>query len=368
MKGRNRLGWTALALGGAWCAALPARMVDAQSRQSRVPAADTARLEILPVRGNVYLLHGAGANITLSVGRDGVLLVDSGAATSAAHVVTTVQELVKRLVASPTAAKSCVGLACEAGPAFTSYQTTTASPAPPPPIRYIVNTSVDMDHTGGNAIVGQSGTTVGGGPGVRQFQAELSGTATIYAHESVLRQLSDARVPAEGWPTETFTDLFNLYLNGEGIQLIHLDAAHSGGDLIVHFRGSDVISTGDVFSTESYPKIDLDHGGSIDGTLAALNQLLDLTIPEYQTEGGTLLIPGHGRICDTADLASYRDGMTIIRDRIRTMIGRKMTLAEVKAARPTKDYDTRYATPEWTADAFVEAVYKSLTIGSAQSN
>ena len=332
-----------------------------QSRQSRAPAEDSPPLEILPVRGNIYLLHGAGANMTLSVGRDGVLFVDTGTAAAAARVVATVQALAKQVVASPAPAKVCVGLACEAGPVFPTYQATTGSPQPAPPIRYLIDTSADADHAGGNAIVGEAGMTIGGGPGVRQFQALVAGRATIYAQERVLRTLSDAKVPAAAWPTETFTDRFGLYFNGEGVQLLHFDAAHSDGDLIVHFRGSDVISTGDLFSTESYPKIDLEHGGSINGSLDALNRLLDLAIPEYQTEGGTLLIPGHGRICDAADVASYRDGMTIIRDRIKVMIGRKMTLAQIKAARPTKDYDPRYATREWTGEAFVEAVYRSLT-------
>jgi glyoxylase-like metal-dependent hydrolase (beta-lactamase superfamily II) len=170
-----------------------------------------------------------------------------------------------------------------------------------------------------------------------------------------------AKVPTAGLPTESYQTDMKQYFNGEGIQMIHRPSAHSDGDSIVHFRGSDVISTGDILSTVSYPVIDVAQGGSIDGIIDSLNGLLDLVIAEYQTEGGTLLIPGHGRVCDAADLATYRDAVTIIRDRVQDMIKRGLTLAQVKAARPTKDYDPRYNVPTWTTDQFVEAVYRSLS-------
>jgi cyclase len=339
--------------------AVAALSVVGRAQQPAV-SARPSELHILPLRGNVFLLHGAGANITLSIGKEGVLLVDSGSAVMADNVVATVTELVRQVAASPVPVKPCVGLGC-AGAAYPSYLATIASPGPPPPIRFIVNTNADPDHTGGNAKVAQSGTTLGGGPGVGQFQAIVKSSAVIYAHENVLRQLAAAKVPAEALPTEAYTDDFKLYLNGEGIQLIHLDAAHGNGDTIVHFRGSDVISTGDVFSTTSYPVVDVEHGGSIDGIIGGLNRLLDLVIPEYQSEGGTLLVPGHGRVSDIADLATYRDSVTIMRDRVRKMITMGMTLEQIQAARPTKDYDTRYNTAEWPKDKFVEAVYKSLT-------
>jgi glyoxylase-like metal-dependent hydrolase (beta-lactamase superfamily II) len=185
-------------------------------------------------------------------------------------------------------------------------------------------------------------------------------SAMIYAHENVLERMSAAKTPTAALPTESYPKDFKQYFNGEGILLIHQKAAHSDGDTIVHFRGSDVISAGDTLSTVSYPVFDMAKGGSINGMIASLNNLLDLAIAEYQTEGGTLIIPGHGRVCDSADLATYRDMVTIIRDRIQDAIKRGLTLEQVKAARLTKDYDTRYDVPSWTKDQFVEAVYRSL--------
>ena len=139
--------------------------------------------------------------------------------------------------------------------------------------------------------------------------------------------------------------------------LLHQPAAHTDGDSLVFFRGSDVISTGDIFVTTSYPVIDLDRGGSIQGVIDSLNRIIDLTVPAALQEGGTLVVPGHGRICDEADVVEYRDMVTIIRDRIADMLKRGMTLDQVKAARPTEDYDPRYG----SSSAFVEAVYRSLS-------
>jgi glyoxylase-like metal-dependent hydrolase (beta-lactamase superfamily II) len=172
-------------------------------------------------------------------------------------------------------------------------------------------------------------------------------------------------LPSAALPIETyFTNVYKLgsHFNGEGIQLIHMPNAHTDGDSIVWFRGSDVISTGDVFSTETYPIIDIEQGGSINGEINALNDILDLAFPEFRTEGGTMIVPGHGRIADSADVAYYRDMVTIIRDRIQGMIAKGMTLDQVKAAKPTLDYDTRYDDPSWTKDKFVTAVYQSLSV------
>ncbi|PWU07901.1 MAG: MBL fold metallo-hydrolase, partial [Terriglobia bacterium] len=165
--------------------------------------------------------------------------------------------------------------------------------------------------------------------------------------------------PFDALPTDTFHRDMKLshFFNGEGVHIIHESAAHTDGDSLVYFRGSDVISTGDIFVTGGYPNIDLARGGSINGEIEALNQILDLSIAEFRSEGGTMVIPGHGRLCDSADVAYYRDMVTVIRDRIQDMIKRDMTLEQVKASKPTLDYDPRYG----SGDRFIEAVYRSLS-------
>src|SRR6185436_18024045 len=153
-----------------------------------------------------------------------------------------------------------------------------------------------------------------------------------------------------------FEDGRDFPFNGEAVFLYHVPSAHSDGDLMVYFRGSDVLVAGDVFVTTSYPVIRSDAGGGIDGFVSGLNKLLDVAVPKYLQEGGTYVIPGHGRVGDEADLLDYRDMIVIIRDRIQDMIKRGMTLEQVKAAQPSLDYDARYGNPA----ALIEAVYREL--------
>jgi glyoxylase-like metal-dependent hydrolase (beta-lactamase superfamily II) len=238
----------------------------------------------------------------------------------------------------------------------------------PKPIRFVINTTFDLDHTGGNAEIAKAGDSVGGSNIDRDLGAAATSGAEIIAQENVLNRLSaptggKSLLPSSAWPTETFATPKYEFFDGEAIQIIHIPSAHTDGDSIVFFRRSDVISTGDIFSTETYPVIDLADGGSIAGEIAALNRLIDLTVPRDKQEGGTYVIPGHGRIADEADLVEYRDMVTILRDRIADLIRQGKSLADVKAAQPTADYDPRYSLPSnpWNKDKFIEAVYADLS-------
>jgi glyoxylase-like metal-dependent hydrolase (beta-lactamase superfamily II) len=242
-----------------------------------------------------------------------------------------------------------------------------ASPAPARPIRYIINTSAAPEHTGGNAKLAVEGFFARrGGTNVTGAAAN----ASVIAHENALATMSapagdTVPLPPEAWPTDTyFHDFQKLseYVNGEAVIVYHAPAANTDGDSIVFFRHSEVLSAGNLLSTVSYPFIDVEGGGSVQGVIDGLNHILDLAVAEYRSQGGTWIIPNHGRLADTADVASYRNMVTMIRDRVRQMIDDGMTLEQVIAARPTLDFDGRYGATEgeWTTDMFVEAVYESL--------
>jgi glyoxylase-like metal-dependent hydrolase (beta-lactamase superfamily II) len=335
-----------------------------------LPAAGS-EIKVMPVQGNIYMLVLPDGNITASIGRDGILLVDSGPASTSEKVLSKVLELATSITSSPVPNR-CVGLHCPGTPygwTSPSLNAIINSPAPPKPIRFIVNTSVDGDHTGGNERLAElpSDAKI---VGVTFPPVGIAPSATVIAHENVLKRMSEPgpgekAAPSGAQPTDTYhTAGYKLseFFNGEGVQIIHPPAAHTDGDSMVFFRYSDVISAGDILRTDTYPVIDVAKGGTIQGELDALNRILDLAIPEFRSQGGTMVIPGHGRLCDTGDLANYRNMVAILRDRIQDLINKGMTLEQVKAAKPTLDYDGLYGsdTGPWTTSMFIEAAYKTL--------
>jgi glyoxylase-like metal-dependent hydrolase (beta-lactamase superfamily II) len=231
-----------------------------------------------------------------------------------------------------------------------------------------VNTHIHGDHIGGNEALSKAGRTRAGGNVVGDLGSAATATAAIVAHENVLTRLSMAQgpeaVPFAAWPTETFAnERMDKLFNGEAVQIIHEPKAHTDGDVLVFFRRSDVVATGDLFTTVMYPFIDEANGGTIDGYIKALNGILDITVPSNVNEGGTMVIPGHGRLSDEQDVIEYRDMTTIVRDRIREYVKRGMTLDQVKEKKPTLDFDPRYGTPNgfWTPTQFVEVIYKEMS-------
>ncbi|MGE0592696.1 MAG: MBL fold metallo-hydrolase [Vicinamibacterales bacterium] len=306
----------------------------ALAQASGEPTAGAHALEVVQLRPNFFVIAGAGGNIGVQVGPDGAVVVDSGRAEDAEAVVATIRRL------------------------------------SPQPIRYIIATGPDADHVGGNARVAQAGQTILNLNNVVLRGLTNGGAAAVLAAEGVLRRMSaptgeTAPFPVAAWPTETFEGRRSyMYLNGEGIETLHQPAAHTDGDSLVFFRRSDVVMAGDVLDATRFPVIDIARGGTIQGTLDALNRLVELAIPSFPLvwrEGGTYVVPGHGRVYQQLDVVEYRDMVTIVRDRIQAQIAEGRTLDEVQASRPARGYP-QYAsdTGAWTTRMFVEAVYRSL--------
>ena len=285
-------------------------------------------------------------------------------------ILAAINQLSSAVTAQPTT-NNCAGTNCPGIWGWSSpyINSIISSPAPPKPIRYIINTSAAPESIGGNEKLASAGFF----PRVGGFGAAVDNVgriASIVAHENVLNRMSAAEgrqvaAPAAALPTDTYFDEFDklpAFVNGEPVILYHAPAANTDGDSIVFFRRSDVISAGNIFSTVSYPVIDIEKGGSIQGVINGLNQILDLAVAEYRGQGGTYVIPGRGRLSDTADVASYRNMMVMVRDRIQDLISKGMTLEQVKAAKPTLDFDGRYGSNagSWTTAMFIEAAYKSL--------
>jgi glyoxylase-like metal-dependent hydrolase (beta-lactamase superfamily II) len=296
--------------------------------------------EILRVLGNVYLIAGAGGNVVLQTGDEGIFLVDTGSSARSAALLDAV-----KAVSDGT-------------------------------IRYIVNTTPDADHYGGNGAVAQAGwSPTVALPGLQGSGAAATSRggdprdryAMVIGHERMLNRLSAASgeapaAPFELWPTNSFfTAKKTMAFNHEGIELRHEPNAHTDGDLVVFFRKSDVIAAGDLIDADGYPKFDAARGGSLAGLIAGLNDVIDMSIAEFNQQGGTRIVPGHGRVMNETDVADYRDMATIVFDRVKTAVEKKMTLPELMALEPTLDYDGLYSRPDWTGAMFVEAIFRELS-------
>ena len=302
--------------------------------------AQNGDLDVVQLRPNFYVIGGAGGNVVVQLGPEGVILVDSGSTERADQVLAAIRRLTDL------------------------------------PIRYIINTSMDADHTGGNEKLARAGLSilpgaVVAGAGLGDDVVSNFGRASVLAHENVLGRMSaptgrQSPVASGLWPTKTFAyHQYSMYLNGEGIQVIHQPAAHTDGDTIVFFRRGDVIATGDIIDTTRWPVIDTKRGGTVQGELDALNRLMDMTVfnlPLQWKADRTFLVPGHGHVYDKLDLLEYRDAVTIVRDRVQDLIDEGKTLAQVKAANPTLGYRSQYGADSgpWTTDMFVEVIYNEL--------
>ena len=313
-------------------AAQAGRTPTAASTRAAAPGNPEVRSRL--VQGDVWLINAGFVNVAVQVGSDGVLVVDTGTEAVADKILAEIRRL-----------------------------------AGDKPIRFIVNTHAHPDHIGGNVTIAKAGKSIIAGNFVGQAGQGAANAAKIFAHENTQLRMTEGEgnqpaAPAAALPTDTFfTKRFDLYFDGEAVQLLYQPNAHTDGDVIVYFRKSDVIATGDVYINTTFPVINLQQGGSLNGIVAALNRIIEITVPKDKQEGGTYVIPGHGRLADEADVVEYRDMVTIIRDRFQDAIKKGMTLEQVKAARLVRDYEGRYGATQgfWTTDQFVEAAYRSLS-------
>ncbi len=281
--------------------------------------------EWVKVRENFYVVSGPDGNVAVQLGVDGAVVVDTQRAALGAQLVVELKKIVGQ-----------------------------------GSIRFLINTNGDPGHAGANEQVRSAGRQIAGPMLPENIAAHL-------AHQNVVLRLAQSGEGA--YPAESYiTDFYDFYFNEEGIKVIHAPAAHSNGDSLIHFPRSDVVVAGEVWNTLTYPVIDTKNGGSIQGELDALNRLIDITVPREMQEGGTVAVPGRGRVGDESDVAEYRDMVTIIRDRIKAMADKGMTLQQVKTAKPTQDYDARWGATSgpWTTDMFIAAVYEGVKAQRSQ--
>jgi glyoxylase-like metal-dependent hydrolase (beta-lactamase superfamily II) len=320
-----------------WTAAIAFVLVVCGGVPGQAAEPENGELEVVRVRPNFYMISGAGGNIGVQIGSDGVVLVNAGAVNASDRVLAAIRKLTQL------------------------------------PIRYVIDTNAEADFVGGNGKLAKAGrtifTNVLGNAALADAMTN-GGAAAILAHNSILDRMSAptgkaSPFPDDALPTEAFyPKRYTLRMNDEGIEVLYQPAAHSNADSIVFFRGSDVVVAGDVLDKTRFPVIDIANGGSIQGEIDALNKLIELAIPPtpFIYKGvGTYVIPGHGRLCEQMEVVDYRDMVVIVRDVIADMIKQGMTLDQIKAASPAKPYETQYGAQEGATSAFVEAIYKSLT-------
>jgi glyoxylase-like metal-dependent hydrolase (beta-lactamase superfamily II) len=285
------------------------------------------------------MLVGAGANITVYAGDEGLLMVDTGLPAMSEKVFAAIRSISNG------------------------------------PLRYIVNTSERGPHAGANAMIAPKGETIpfrllegGSGGGGRVGGRLPTDRASVIAHLSVFDRMSapagkESPFPEAAWPDNTYsTPLKKLNFNREPVVIMHFPGP-TDGNSVVQFRTADVLSVGDLVDLNAFPPIDVAAGGDVNQLIDSLNRLLDLTVAGKKSEGGTMVVPGHGHVADVADVAYYRDMVTIIRDRVKDMASKGMTLQQILAAGPTREYNPRYGktTGDWTTDKFVEAVYRGVS-------
>ena len=314
-------------------------VLTAQQQQIRTPKQtpfpknpDWSKLEVevLKVQGQVYLIAGAGGNIAAQVGDESVLLVDTGYPQMAPKVLAAVRKLSSK------------------------------------PLRTIINTTLMDSHTGANGLLVKEGRlidNVGPGVGQRPNEADLIGSARLTA---LMTDIGRDKISVDRWPPSTYPGKQkDMFSNDEAVVILAVPNAVTAGDSMVWFRRSDVIATGEIMNMASFPFIDVANGGTINGILDGLNALLEIMVPKHNQEGGTMVIPGYGRIGDEHDVLEYRDMLTIIRDRVQNAIKKGQTLQQIKALKPslTYEYEPRFnRDPAWTAEMFVEAIHKNLSV------
>jgi len=285
----------------------PATETQAQRRRNF----DTVEIKTHNVAGNVYMLEGTGGNIGVSIGEDGVFLIDDQFAPLTKKIVSAIRKLSDK------------------------------------EIRFLVNTHIHPDHTGGNENFGRMGTL-------------------IFAHDSVRAWLKGGTIdrrtgkrgpgkPRKSLPLITFNDTVTFHLNGEEVHVFKAPNAHTDGDSIVHFKGSNVIHMGDVFRTTNYPYIDKNHGGTFKGMVEAMNIAVELADPN------TRVIPGHGVVSDQKGMMEFRDMLVAIGTNIQDLINNRKSLEETLGAKPTAKYDARWGkTRFFTKERLVTLIYNEL--------